>query len=337
MHIAFFIAEDWEEDFVRSSPIADGNELTFIKGPLLHDALPDDRSVEGISVFIDSVVDRKTMELFPRLQFVTTRSTGFDHIDLEAAKERTITVMNVPTYGSNTVAEHAFALLLSLSKRITDGYEQVREGRGFNPHQLRGFDLMGRTLGVVGTGNIGRHAVMIGRGFSMEVIGYDPYPNEEFANEQGMRYASFEELISSSDVITFHVPYMEATHHMLNCENITQVKEGAVIINTSRGPIIQTEALVEGLSQGRLKGAGLDVFEEEGIVKDELSFLAHHLHETEHMRTLLANHILIDHPSVIVTPHSAFNTEEALKRIMQTTIDNIASVLAGEPQNAVGA
>lgn len=335
MHIAFFISEDWEAEFVRNSAIGDGNEFTFIKGPLTHDTLPEDRSVEGISVFIDSTVDRQMIELFPRLSFITTRSTGFDHIDLEAARERGITVMNVPTYGSNTVAEHAFALLLALSKRVPDGYEQVREGRGFNPHQLRGFDLLGRTLGVVGTGNIGRHAVMIGRGFGMEVLGFDPHPDEAFAHEQGMRYVGFEELLATSDVVTFHVPYMEATHHMLNCGNIETVKEGAVIINTSRGPIIETEALVEGLSQKRLRGVGLDVFEEEGIVKDELSFLAHHLNETEHMRTLLANHILIDHPDVIVTPHSAFNTEEALKRIMQTTVDNIASSIAGDPQNSV--
>lgn len=336
MKIACFVAEDWEKTAIEAAPFAEGNELLFFVGPLDHTRIPEEiAEVSVVSVFVDSVLDAAMLDRMPNLKLIATRSTGFDHIDLKVCQERGIAVANVPTYGSNTVAEHAFALLLTLSKRTFDGYEQVREGRGFNPHQLRGFDLANKTIGIVGTGNIGRHAARIAKGFGMNVVAFDVHPDEAFADELGFRYLPFDELLGVSDVISLHVPYLEATHHLINRENLAKIKPGAVLINTARGPVVETLALVEGLRKGVLAGAGLDVLEEEGAVHDEAAFLEQAHGNGEQLVTLLANHILIDHPNVIVTPHSAFNTQEALQRIIDTTISNIQAFSVGEPTNLI--
>lgn len=334
---AFFIAEKWEEASVENSPLAKELALSFYRQPLTVDSLPDEaKEVALVSVFVDSRIDREVIEALPNLKLISTRSTGYDHIDLEAARQRNITVVNVPSYGANTVAEHAFALLLSLSKRIFDGYEQVREEGNFDPHALRGFDLHGKTLGVIGTGHIGRHAVHIGRGFGMQILACDAKPDESFARETGCSYLSLEELLASSDVVTVHVPYLESTHHLLNAQNMRRMKRGSVLINTSRGPVVETRGIIEALDAGILRGAGLDVLEEEGVIKDEMHFLAHGRTEGHDLKVMLMNHVLIDRPNVIITPHSAFNTQEALARIMETTLHNIARFLEGEPVHVVG-
>lgn len=337
MKVAYFRYEEWEKDYLENHEGLKkiGAEITFFSGPLVPDSMPEQKDFDVISVFVGSRVDAGVIERFPNLKLIATRSTGYDHIDLASAKARDITVANVPVYGANTVAEHAFALLLCLSKRIFDGYEQVREVGDFDPHKLRGFDLAGRTLGVIGTGNIGRHAVSMGKGFGMTVIAHDAFPNEEYAKGVGLAYVSLDELLAKSDVITVHVPYLPATHHLINVENIKKLKKGAVIINTARGAVVETRALINALEDGTLSGAGLDVLEEEGIVKDELAFLASGKAGEHDMTTILANHVLIDHPNVIVTPHSAFNTQEALQRIIDTTIENIETFSRGEPTNVV--
>lgn len=332
MKFGFFLSEQWERDMIATSELA-SHACEYFFHPLDHDHLPEETDFEGISVFVDSVVDVAMLNRFPNLKFIATRSTGYDHIDLAVCQERGIVVANVPMYGANTVAEHAFALLLTLSKRIYDGYEQIKAGRGFDPHQLRGFDLHGKTLGVVGTGNIGKHAIAIGNGFGMNVIAYDAFPNEALQEELKFSYVAFDELLSQSDVVTIHVPYLEATHHLFNRESMQKMKEGSVLINTSRGAIVETEAIVEALAEGRLRGAGLDVFEEEGVVKDELHLLFRVSEDHEKLAVLLANHVLIDHPNVIVTPHSAFNTDEALRRIMGTTLENFSAFLAGDSKH----
>lgn len=338
MKLLCSINEDREEVAFRESGLAEGHELLFQRGPVTPSTIPAEAGeVELLTVFVDSVINAEVLAQFPQLKLVATRSTGFDHIDLATCKERGIVVSNVPTYGANTVAEHAFALLLSLSKRVFDGYEQVREGRGFNPHSLRGFDLMGKTIGIVGTGNIGRNAVAIAKGFSMKVLAFDVHPDQAYADEMGIRYTSLEELLEQSDVVSLHVPYIEATHHLINCDTIELMKPGSVLINTARGPIVETKALVHALKTGRLRGAGLDVLEEEGAVHDEAAFLEQAQGNPENIETMLANHILIDHPQVIVTPHSAFNTDEALARISDTSIANIKSFVAGNPQNTIEA
>lgn len=332
MKIHYFSGEAWEEAFVREKLA--GEDIVFHTeslGALLELADPE---AEVLCTFIESPIGEAEMTRFPALKLIATRSTGYDHIDLAAAAARGITVVNVPFYGENTVAEFAFALLLALSRRIIDADERVRTGV-FSPKDLRGFDLAGKTLGVIGTGHIGAHSIRMAQGFGMKVIGFDAYPNADLSHTLGFEYLALPELLAQSDVITLHVPYNEHTHHLINKENIGSIKKGAYLINTARGAVVETEALVAALKDGTLAGAALDVLEEEGDLADATALLsAPHPHESE-MKTLLENHYLIDHPRVIVTPHLAFNTQEAVERILNTTIENIRSFSAGTSTNAV--
>lgn len=331
----FFITEDWEQERIQQSSLAKETELTFVKAPLDPEHIPEKSDAEVVSVFVDAQVTPAVMDAFPNLRHIATRSTGFDHIDLAVAKTRGITVSNVPAYGECTVAEHAFALLLALSKRVYDGFNQIREHNDFDAFKLRGFDLYGKTLGVVGTGRIGKHAVKIGKGFGMNVVCFDPRPDEQFVQQEGITYLPLDDLLAQSDIVTLHVPYMPATHHLINTKNIEDIKKGAVLINTSRGAVVETAALVSALQSGRLGGAGLDVLEEEAPMRDELHFLMSGSTEGHDLKVLLMEHVLIDMPNVIITPHSAFNTKEALERIVDTTISNVEAFLHTTPQNLV--
>lgn len=332
MRIHYFSGEAWEEAFVREKLA--GEDIVF--HPESFGALPElaDPEAQALCMFIESPIGEAEMSRFPALKLIATRSTGYDHIDLKAAAARGITVVNVPFYGENTVAEFAFALLLALSRRIIDADERVRQGQ-FSPKDLRGFDLAGKTLGVVGTGHIGAHIIRMAQGFGMKIIGFDAFPNADLSHTLGFEYLSLPELLAQSDIITLHVPYNEHTHHLINAGNISAIKRGAYLINTARGAVVETEALVAALQDGTLTGAALDVLEEEGDLADATALLtAPHPQESE-LKTLLENHYLIDHPRVIVTPHLAFNTQEAVERILNTTLENIRSFSAGTPTNIV--
>lgn len=340
MKASVFVAESWEEKELKNL-LGDRLAFTFFQDPLNKDRIPNDTEADILAVFVDSHIDADVIAAFPNLKLIATRSTGFDHIDLVAAKARGITVSNVPSYGENTVAEHAFGLLLALSKRIYDGFDQIREKSDYDPHKLRGFDLMGKTLGVIGTGRIGKHAIKIGKGFGMRIIAYDPMPDQAYAAAEGFSYQSLEELLGTSDVITIHVPYIAAmegnpgTHHLINLASLSHMKPGLVLVNTSRGAVVETEALVRGLKDKTLGGVCLDVFEEEGGVKDEIDLLVSGKVSEHDIKTMLMNHALVDMPNVIITPHSAFNTKEALERILHTTIENIEGFLEGAPKHTI--
>lgn len=332
MKIHYFSGEAWEEEYVRAK-LPDA-EIIFHEKSLA--GYPDltDSEAEVLCPFIESPIGEAELQHFPNVKLIATRSTGFDHIDLTAAKARGITVVNVPSYGENTVAEFAFALLLALSRRIPEAEARVVQG-SFSPTGLRGFDLASKTIGIVGCGHIGVHAIAMANGFGMKVLGFDAFPNEELARTLNFTYASLPDLLAQSDIISIHVPYNAHTHHLINKENVGAIKKGAYLINTARGAIIETDALVEALQSGVLAGAGLDVLEEEGDLADETALLTRpHPNEAE-LKTTLANHYLITHPRVIVTPHLAFNTDEALKRILSTTIENILDFEAGTPKNTV--
>ena len=296
-----------------------------------------DESADVLAVFVVSKVDAAVMDRFPNVKLITTLSTGFGHIDLEEARKRGITVCNVPVYGAQTVAEHAFALLLTISRKVYRAYDQVEETGSFSQEELRGFDLEGKTIGVIGTGNIGAHSCKIAHGFGMKILAFDINQHQELVDSYGLQYVSLDELLAQSDIISLHVPYNEHTHHLLNKENMPNIKKGAYLINTSRGCVVETEALVSALESGVLAGAGLDVLEEEGILLgDEETSLLHEEHPGEEkLKTMLANHYLIDHPHVIITPHIAFNTHEAVERIVVTTVENIEEFQSGKPQNVV--
>jgi D-lactate dehydrogenase len=227
------------------------------------------------------------------------------------------------------------ALLLALSRRIYDSYKRIETSGSFSQDGLRGFDLKGKTLGVVGTGHIGLHMIKMAKGFDLDILAYDPFPKQGQDQALGFQYVSLEELLRRSDIISFHAPYNEHTHHLLNKGNIQTLKKGVFVINTARGGLIQTDALVEGLESGVVAGAGLDVLEEEGHMGEEIELLALRHPNEERVRTLLANHYFIRHPRVIVTPHVAFNTQEAIERILKTTCENINAYISGQVRNQV--
>ena len=320
MKIHYFASEEWEEGFVKDG--LPNEEITFHIGTLA--AFPElsDPEAEVLCIFIDSHIGEEEMKRFPALKLVATRSTGFDHIDLAAARARGIAVSNVPFYGENTVAEFTFALLLALSRRIIDADERVRAGT-FSPNGLRGFDLADKTLGVVGTGHIGAHVIKMAQGFGMKIIAFDAYPNAELSKTLNFPYLTLDEVLAASDIVTLHVPYNEHTHHLINKENIGKFKKGAYLINTARGAVIETDALIDALKSGAIAGGGLDVLEEENDLQNTKSKI------TEENRYLIA------HPRVIVTPHLAFNTQEAVERILNTTIKNIRQFATGTPTNLI--
>ena len=333
MKIHYFSGEPWEEAYVRAR--LPEEDIAFHEGSLA--AYPEltDQDTTVLCTFIESHLGEAELSRFPALKLIATRSTGYDHIDLAATKACGITVVNVPSYGEHTVAEFAFALLLALSRRIIDADERVRETGTFSPTGLRGFDLAGKTIGVVGTGHIGAHVVRMAQGFGMKVLGFDAYPNTELARTLNFTYVPLEKLCATSDIVTLHVPYNEHTHHLINRENISTFKKGAYLINTSRGAVVETQALIEALKSGTLAGAALDVLEEEGELKDETAFLTAPHPNEEGLKIALENHYLISHPRVIVTPHLAFNTTEAIERILDTTIENMRHFAEGSPTNVV--
>ena len=269
-----------------------------------------------ISVFASSEVTENVLENI-RPKAVITRSTGFDHIDLDKAEELGIEVYNVPHYGSNTVAEHAFGLLLSLSKKIPQAEEKTHHE--FNHEGLEGFELKDRKFGVIGTGEIGQKAIKMAKGFEMDVIAYDPYEKEGLEEELGFMYVSFEDLIDQADIVSFHCPLTNENHHLLSDEEFEKIDVKA-LINTARGGLIDSEALLKALKDGSVSYAGLDVLE----MEDEMREMEDFSEKTEFCKEEFeANCELIERDDVIVTPHSAFNTKEAKERIFETSIENI--------------
>jgi D-lactate dehydrogenase len=331
MRIAIFDTEDYEIDFLKKS--LKGLDVGFYKESLDEASIQKAEDYDIVSVFIASTLNAKVLARLPKLKFITARSTGFDHIDCAFCDQKKILVSNVPYYGDNTVAEHTFALLLALSKKIVDGYDQTRRGM-FDFHGLMGFDLADKTIGIIGMGRIGQHVAKIATGFGMKILAYDVKKDDKLAEDLNFRYMKLDDLLSSSDVITLHAPYNEHTHHMLNMDNIKKIKKGSVLINTARGGLVETEALVWALDSGRLSGAGLDVLEQEENIKEETELLKKN-YTASALRTVIENHILVERKNVIVTPHIAFNTKEGVTRILETTSDNIKAYIKGKPINLV--
>lgn len=327
---------EWAAPLLREELATVEGELRLFRGPLpaaLDELGPRLDRVEVLSTFIASPVRGPELERLPGLRLVAARSTGFDHIDVGRARERGVTVCNVPVYGDNTVAEHTFALILSLSRKLRETYERVRRGE-FDLERLEGFDLRGRTLGVVGTGHIGLRVIQMARGFSMRVLAHDPREQPLLADVLGFAYRPLDEVLAESDIVTLHAPLTPQTHHLVNARTLQRMKRGALLVNTSRGALVDTDALLAALREGRLAGVGLDVLEQESALIDEDHARAG-LHDVETMRTMLLNHLLLQRDNVVFTPHLAFNSREANERIYRTTAANVRAYLAGAPQNVV--
>ena len=316
MKIIFFEVPQRQQSFF--SQALSGAEVVFFEDKFGPDYVEEAKDADIICGFTCSLIGRDAIDLLPNLKLIATRSTGFDHIDVAYANSKGIKVSNVPAYGSETVAEFAFALLLTLSRKMREAGRALKENGDYSiPVDVQGFDLAGKTLGVIGTGKIGKNVIKIGIGFDMQVIAYDLHPDAIFLKENNFSYKSFEEVIAQSDIITLHAPSTKENFHLINKENISRMKKGVFLINTARGDLIDAEALVAALQDGTVAGAGLDVLEGEGEIKkgDAIPML--------------------EMPNVIMTPHIAFNTKEAELRIIQTTVENIQGFISGTPINLV--
>lgn len=294
-----------------------------------------DPDTEIISVFVSSTITREIIAALPNLKLIACRSTGFNNVDLEAAQERGISVVNVPTYGEDTVAEYTFALLLTLTRKLSAVFSPEKEDFSFT--NFTGTDLAGKTIGIVGTGHIGRKVIRIAKGFSMNIIAHDIQPDDALASTLGFSYVELDELLQRADIVSLHVPYLPTTHHILNDDRLSHMKPGALLVNTARGELVDTKALTNSLTAGHLGGAALDVIEGEAI-----------LHYSQESTLLQAAHIPQDTllheaeisvlkkmPNVILSPHNAFNTVEAIGRINQTTAQNIIDFWHGHTPNSV--
>jgi len=323
MKIGFFELENWEKEYLVEE--LKGHELKFFEGELTEEDVEGAKDLDIISVFIYSKINKKVLNKFENLKAIITRSTGYDHIDIKECKKKKIKLLNVPYYGENTVAEHTFALILSLSRKIHKSYERTIKA-DFSRDNLRGFDLKNKTIGIIGLGSIGKNVARISKGFQMDILVYDIKKDNKFAKKYKIKYVRLNDLLKNSDIITFHCPYNKETHHLLNSKNISLLKKEAYVINTARGKNIETNALAKALVDKKIAGAGLDVLEEESMIKEEIELLSKN-YPKEHLKNLIRNHLLLTLDNVIITPHNAFNSIEALKRILETTIENINVVV----------
>src|SRR5215831_11966036 len=297
-------------------------EWRFLEFRLTQDTAPAAANARAVCVFVNDQVNRACLELLASqgVELVALRATGFNNIDVQSAKELKLTVTRVPVYSPYAVAEHAVALLLTLNRKVHRAFNRVRE-LNFSLSGLVGFDLHGKTAGIIGTGKIGRVTAQILRGFGMRVLAYDPFPDYEWSRQAGVEYVEDTcVLLRNSDVISLHTPLTPETRHIVRAETIELMKPGCVLLNVSRGGLVDTKALIDALKSGRLAGVVLDVYEEEeGVFFEDLSSGV--LQDDELAR-------LLTFPNVLITSHQAFLTREALSEIACTTVANI-SALAG--------
>lgn len=332
MRISVFEIEGWEKS--RFECLAEQHDVRFDRRQLDAESVVDHADAEAVSIFIYSDVSSEVLERFEGLGLVATRSTGVDHIDIDWCREHDVPVANVPAYGENTVAEHVFALLLAVNRHIVEASDRTRRG-DFSQAGLRGFELQGRTIGIVGTGRIGANVARIAQGFGMDVLAYDTKEDHDLARDVGFEYVSLEDLLGRSDVVTLHVPGNPKTHHLLGEAEFGQMKQGVVLINTSRGSVVDSAALLRALGDGTVAAAGLDVVEGEPVIREEAE-LIHSVFSREHdLEMLLSDHVLLRLRNVLITPHIGFATHEAVQRILDTTCQNIEAFARGEQQNIV--
>lgn len=311
-----------------------GHELSFHEETLNEKTAALAADAEVAVVFVYSQVTDAVLAQCPRLRMVTTRSMGFNHLDLAACAVRGVVACRVPSYGEYTVAEHAFALTLALSRKIFQAHDRT-EKADFDYHGLMGFDLHGKTLGIVGGGRIGLNVARMARGFEMKVLVYDPFPKPELAASLGFAYATMDELLPAANVVTLHVPYMPSTHHLIGAEAFAKMKKGALLINTARGGLVDTGALLAALQSGQVGGAGINVIEEEGHFKEEVELAASGFKEKCDLAAIVRDHALMEEKNVIVTPHIAWFSREAVQRILETTAENVLKFSAGTPVNVI--
>lgn len=329
MRVAVFSTKPYDRRFLETANEDGAHELVFFEPRLLPETLPLAAGFEAVCAFVNDQLDRSVLESLHEggTRLIALRSAGFNHVDLDAADELGMKVVRVPAYSPFAVAEHTVGLMLALNRKLPRAAWRVREGN-FSLEGLLGFDMHGKTVGIVGTGKIGTVLAAIIKGFGCELIGYDPYPNDA-CRELGLEYVSLDDLLHRSDIITLHLPLTPDSYHMIDAAAIDKMKPGAMLVNTSRGALLDTASVIEGLKDGKIGSLGLDVYEEEA----DLFFedLSNHVIRDDVFARLLT------FPNVLITGHQAFFTAEALSAIATTTIANITAIEnGGDCPNVVG-
>ena len=322
--VAVFDAKPYDRDYITRASGADKLDWRFQEFRLNAKTVLASDGAQAVCVFVNDVLNREVLERLAGscIRLVALRCAGFNNVDLEAAKELSVAITRVPSYSPHAVAEHTIALILALNRKIHRAYNRVRE-MNFSLSGLVGFDLFGKTAGVLGTGKIGRIVAEILRGFGMRVLAFDIFPNQEWAAQHGIEYMEARTLARESDLITLHTPLTPETDHIVNKDTLTLTKPGVMLINVSRGRLIHTRALIEALKSGHIGGVALDVYEEEeGIFFQDLS--GEVLHDDELAR-------LLTFPNVLVTAHQAFLTREALGEIARITVENVRRFVGKQP------
>ena len=327
MRTILFSSQTYDRDSFIAAAQDDGNELHFQPARLTLDTVALAHDYEVTCPFINDDLSAPVLEQLAagRTRLIALRSAGYNHVDLAAAKRLGLTIVRVPAYSPHAVAEHAVALVLALNRRLHRAYNRTRDG-DFSLHGLTGFDLVGKTVGVVGTGQIGATFAKIMAGFGCTLLAYDPYPNPQ-VEALGARYVDLPQLLAQAQIISLHCPLTADSKHLINAQSLAHMQPGAMLINTGRGGLVDTPALIEALKDGQLGYLGLDVYEEEAqLFFEDRSDLP--LQDD-----VLAR--LLTFPNVIITAHQAFLTREALAAIAGTTLANIQAWASGQPQNLV--
>lgn len=309
--VAFFDAKSYDKIWFNKLKDSYDIELKFFENKLNSDTAILTKNFDGAIAFVNDMIDAKTIDIMyeNNISVLAMRCSGYNNVDLKAAFEK-IHILRVPAYSPYAIAEHAMALILTINRKINHAYNRTRDFN-FSLADFTGFDLHGKTVGVIGTGKIGRCFINICKGFGMNILAYDLYP----ADIKGVNYVSLNELFQKSDIISLHCPLTKETKHIVNSKSIELMKDKAFIINTSRGALIDSEALLNALKGGKLGGAGLDVYEEESDIFYE-----------DFSNTIIQDDILVRLLSlhnVIITSHQAFLTNEALKNIAEVTLQNL--------------
>ncbi|WP_448682284.1 2-hydroxyacid dehydrogenase [Pseudomonas nicosulfuronedens] len=327
MRIILFSNQTYDRDSFLAANHGHGLELHFQQAQLREDTVALAMGFEVVCPFVNDDLSRPVLEHLAAggTKLIALRSAGYNHVDLAAAQALGLAVVRVPAYSPHAVAEHGVGLVLALCRHLHRAYNRTREG-DFSLHGLTGFDLHGRTVGIIGSGQIGEVFARIMSGFGCHILAYDPYPNRAI-EALGGRFVELDELLAQSDIISLHCPLNEATQHLINADSLERMKRGAMLINTGRGALVDTPALIEALKSGQLGYLGLDVYEEEADI-----FFADRSDQPLQDDVLAR---LLTFPNVIITAHQAFLTREALAGIAETTLANIAAWQAGTPVNLV--
>ena len=321
MNAAFFSTKKYDQDFFDSTNTDFNHQLTFFETALNKHTASLTKDYNAVCVFVNDDLNAATIEKLAKngVQLIALRCAGFNNVDLKAAAEKNIKVVRVPAYSPQAVAEHAVALILTLNRKTHKAYNRVRENN-FSLEKLTGFNLYGKTVGVIGTGIIGQCFAKIMLGFGCKVLAYDIKPNEEL-KRSGVEYVELETLLKASDIISLHCPLNEHTHHLIDQNAFEKMKDGAMLINTGRGALIDTSAVVEALKSEKLGYLGIDVYEQEsGLFFNDLSETVNK--DDDFLR-------LMSFPNVLITGHQGFFTKEALEQIAQVTLQNLTDFEKG--------